>query len=80
MRKKQCNWIGIWSQLRVVKVESKEENERSTKGKLKNHMVQFWMIMWKFHMNVWNGLEKGFVLQAKENLQVDFAWTCENLA
>ena len=41
MRKKQCNWIGIWSQSEVVKVESKEENEGSTKEELKTHMVQF---------------------------------------
>ena len=56
LRKKQCNWIGIWSQLEVVKVDSKEENERSTKEELKNHMVQF-------RMTMQNGLEKRFVLQ-----------------
>ena len=41
LRKKQCNLIGIWSQSEVVKVESKEENEESTKEELKTHMVQF---------------------------------------
>ena len=57
--------------MKVVKVKSKDENKGSNKEELKNHIVQFRMI-------VWHGPEEGFVQQAKENLQFDFAWTCEN--
>ena len=76
-RKKEGNWIGIWSQLKVVKVESKEKNEGSNKEELKNHMMQFHMIMQKFRIAVRNGPKEGFVLQTKKNLQVDFAQSCE---
>ena len=36
--------------LEVVSLESKEENGRNEKKKLKNHMLQVHMIMRKFHM------------------------------
>ena len=52
--------------MKVVKVKSKDENKGSNKEELKNHIVQFRMI-------VRNGPEEGFVQQAKENLQFDFA-------
>ena len=36
--------------------------------------------MLQIRMTVINGPEDGFVLQAKENLQVDFVWSCEIFA
>ena len=76
LREKQCNQIKIWSQFEVVKVGVKR-TKWSTKEELKNHVVQFRMIMRKFCMTMQNGTEEGFMLQAKRDLGYKLRGMCK---
>ena len=73
MDNERSNAIGLDRDLKVVEVWSRERNGRNDKRKLKNKIFPF-------RMTMQNGPEGGIMLQVKEDVKADFAWSYENFA